>query len=407
MQHVARDCPLAGVLAQRLRDSRLTLTEHWLERISERVKIEPNRVFPTDDMLDHVPLLIDGIAQYLEEPAAEVSVDAPVVAKAMELGALRHSQGFDAYEILKEYEILGGILFNYLASEADTLDEPCAKSELLACGQRLFRAISLIQEATTTHFLRLAGLQIKEREERLRAFNRAVSHEIKNRIGAILGAGGMLTDFPDLPESDRLRFAGIVQRNARAMQSAVNNVLAIGRQTGDVRQNRNVPLDSAVNEAMRQVREATQAAGVQIDVAELPDVEVNAAAVELSLTNYLSNAIKYADPEAGAPWVHIDASREKSSGGHLELIVRVRDNGLGVPVDKRAQLFERFFRAHETITDVEGTGLGLSIVREAVESLGGRAWAEFPEKGAVFAFALPDRRSGSDQRSAVQPNPLT
>ena len=53
--------------------------------------------------------------------------------------------------------------------------------------------------------------------------------------------------------------------------------------------------------------------------------------------------------------------------------------GSGVPPRQRAALFEQFFRAHgETVTGVEGTGLGLSIVRETVESLGGRAWAEFP-----------------------------
>jgi signal transduction histidine kinase len=77
---------------------------------------------------------------------------------------------------------------------------------------------------------------------------------------------------------------------------------------------------------------------------------------------------------------------------------------LGVPADKQGQLFQRFFRAHETVTGAEGTGLGLSIVRETAESLGGRAWAEFPqdgsvEGGSVFAFSLPDRRA-EDERDA-------
>jgi signal transduction histidine kinase len=77
-------------------------------------------------------------------------------------------------------------------------------------------------------------------------------------------------------------------------------------------------------------------------------------------------------------------------------VIRVCDNGLGVPADKRQKLFGEFFRAHDdTITDADGTGLGLSIVRETVESAGGRAWAEFPdglEAGSIFAFALPSRR---------------
>ena len=62
-------------------------------------------------------------------------------------------------------------------------------------------------------------------------------------------------------------------------------------------------------------------------------------------------------------------------------------------MDKRDKLFERFFRAHEGMTSVEGTGLGLSIVREAVESQGGRAWAEYPDDGgSIFAIALPLHR---------------
>lgn len=101
-------------------------------------------------------LAFDGIANYLESPAYEVSTDTPVVAKVMELGAMRHTQGFDVYEILKEYAILGGILFNHLAQAADEMPEPCAKRELLACGQRRFQAISIVQQATATQYLRLA-----------------------------------------------------------------------------------------------------------------------------------------------------------------------------------------------------------------------------------------------------------
>jgi signal transduction histidine kinase len=401
---IARECPLAAALADRLRASKRQLTARWLDRIVERVSIDPNRVFPTDDLLDHVMLLIDGIADYLENPAAEISIDMPVVGKAMELGALRHAQGFDVYEILKEHEILGGILFNYLAVEADDMPEPCAKSELLACGQRLFRAITIIQETTTTHYLRLAAEEVHEREERIRTFNRAVSHEIKNRIGTILGASDMLFELPDMLPADRAKFVDIVRRNARLMQSAVANILAVGRSGHDVRQQRHVSLGASAQEAVRQVREAAQAAGVDIRVAEdMIDAEISAAAVELCLTNYLSNAIKYANPNRSDRWVRITSARETGPAGLGEIVIRVMDNGLGVSEEKREQLFERFYRAHETVTEIEGTGLGLSIVRETAQALGGRAWAEFPEEGSVFAFALPDRRSGGDNRTAGDP----
>ena len=153
MLDVTAPCTLAPALAGRLRAAREELTARWLERISDRVRLAPNRVFPTDELLDHVPLLMDGIAAYLENPAREVSGDAPVVAKAMELGALRHAQGVDEYQILKEFELLGGILFAHLISEVRTMTEPCGKDELLARGHRLFRAVALIQEASVAHYL--------------------------------------------------------------------------------------------------------------------------------------------------------------------------------------------------------------------------------------------------------------
>lgn len=396
------ECPLAGALAIRLREARHDLTLHWLERIVDRVSIERHRVFPSRDLLDHVPLLIDGIADYLEDPSAEVSVDTPVVGKAMELGALRHAQGFDAYEILKEYEILGGILFSFLAKAADEIPEPCTKSELLVCGHRLFRAVSIIQQTTTMHFLRLAEEAVAEREDRLRAFNRAVSHEIKNRIGTVLGASETLREIPGATLEQRDQLLGVISRSARLMAGTVENLVALSRTQKDARQHRHVRLPEAVNEACRQVREAAQAARLDLRTApDLPDVEVSASVVELCLTNFLANAIKYEDSRKPTHFAEITATVEESGEHGREVVVRVRDNGLGVPVEKRAHLFERFFRAHETVTGAEGTGLGLSIVRETAESLGGRAWAEFADApaqdgGSVFAFSLPYRRAADD-----------
>ena len=114
--------PLAAALAARLRASRSDIVGRWLDRIIARVTIEPNRVFPTDELLNHVPLLVDGIANYLEfgETPAEGSV--PLDAKAMELGALRHAQGFDAYEILKEHELLAGVLYSFMRDTLPSLE---------------------------------------------------------------------------------------------------------------------------------------------------------------------------------------------------------------------------------------------------------------------------------------------
>ena len=390
----ATNGPLAVALATRLRASRNDLVRRWLERIQARVTLSPNRIFPTEELLNHVPLLIEGIADYVEGRVSEVDGDVPVAAKAMELGALRHSQGFDAYEILKEHELLGAILYNFLGDAIEEVDVSSSKKDIAVVWQRVAHATEMIRQATMTHFLRLSAEKVHEREERLRRFNRMVSHELKNRVGAIRGAVSLLPE-PWLAAAQRDRFHRMILENADGLQQVLNNLESLSRIESDSRQRRNVLLPQAVIESVRQLREAAQENGVDIRLGDLPPVEVDAAAVELCVVNYISNAIKYCDQSRGDRWAEVSAELRfgtPPTGG--ELVVRVRDNGIGVPPNARGRLFEQFYRAHgESITGIEGSGLGLSIVRETVESLGGRAWAEFPEGGGTaFAFSLPSRR---------------
>lgn len=387
---ISDHCPLASVLAERLRAEREELVRRWLGRIVDRVALHPNHIFPTDQLLDHVPLLIDGIADYLEDPDEEITADVPVIAKAMELGELRHTQGFSAHEILKEYEILGGVLFAFLTRIVDEIQQPCTRGELLACTHRLFRALSVIQQVTTDQYMHLATLQVREREDRLRAFNRSVTHELKNRLGAADGAVRMLHEAWILrDEAQARRFVSIAERNLAGMQGVLDNLIELSRLDATVVRERNVVLPEAAAEVKRQLRDFANARQVRVEIADnLPYVEVPAAAVELALSNFLSNAIKYRDPGQQACWARVEGEL-RGEGDDCEVVVRVRDNGLGVPEQARGQLFQRSFRAHQTVTREEGTGMGLSIVRETITTRGGSVWAEFPEQGSVFSFAVP------------------
>lgn len=398
-------CILAGVLADRMRQSKDELTQRWLERISARVTMDPNQIFPTEAILDHVPMLIAGIADYIEHPEKTLMADVPVVAKAMELGALRFSQGFDEYELLKEYEIFGGILFAFLSRIANEIDEPCSRGELLACAHRLFLAITMIEQATITHYLSLLREELSEREQRLRGFNRALTHEMKNLVGVISGAAEVL-ELHEITGDQQHKMVSIIKRNTETMRGTIENLVELARLRNDPRQQRHVGLPAAVAEVTRQLREAARSESVEIRVTgELPKVEVNAAAVELCLSNLIANAIKYSDKAKPERWVEISSEQCDETETGCEMIIKVRDNGLGVPEDSRARLFERFYRAHEQVhTNIGGTGLGLSIVRETVTTLGGRAWAEFPEEGAVFAFSIPARRVGDPPAARAEPS---
>ncbi len=336
---------LASTLSGRLRTAKQELVTQWLDRITARVAISSKRVFPTHELINHVPLLIEGIAGYIKRPERDMAAQAPVVAKAMELGALRHAQGFDAYELLKEYEMLGEIIFDFLADTAENIQEDIPRTDFLACWQRTAQAIELIRQATVSHYLRLYSAQINERENRLRKFNRTVAHELKNKVNAISNASEILAEsWAD--ESERKEFEEIIARNADGLRRVLANLESLSRTQADSRHCRNVLLPVA-------------------------------------------------DSAKGERWVAIEATVEgPDTEKDREVVIRVHDNGIGIPADKREQLFQEFYRAHgETVTDANSSGLGLSIVRETVESIGGRAWAEFPEEtGSTFAFAIPARR---------------
>jgi signal transduction histidine kinase len=281
------------------------------------------------------------------------------------------------------------------------MPEEVPRRNFLACWQRVSQAIELIRQATVSHFLRLSAAQINDRENRLRKFNRTVAHELKNKIDAISNASTILAEsWTD--QAQRSEFETIIARNANGLKHVLSNLESLSRTQADARHCRNVLLPEAANEAVRELQEAAKAKGVDVRVVELPGIEVDAATVELCLMNYLSNGIKYSDTAKDERWVAIEATVEGPDNEHdREVVIRVSDNGIGVPADRREQLFQEFYRAHgDTVTGADGTGLGLSIVRETVESIGGRAWAEFPDDaGSVFAFAIPARRS--DDREAT------
>jgi signal transduction histidine kinase len=118
--------------------------------------------------------------------------------------------------------------------------------------------------------------------------------------------------------------------------------------------------------------------------------------IEQVLTNLLDNAIKYS-PNGGEIEIELSSPTPPLSPTTDRPLVHlaVRDHGLGIPPDRRARLFQRFYQAH-TEGHLSGLGLGLFISRHIVERHGGRIWATHPEDGGTrFLVALPADGSGA------------
>jgi signal transduction histidine kinase len=395
------DCPFASEIGRRLHESRHAITARWLDRIAARVTVPAPEIFPTDELLDHMPLLIDSIAGFVQHASEVIPADSVVVHHARELGELRYRQGFNEHEVLKEFEILGAIIFTFVGQATREIASEADHEAIVETSSRIFHAVALVQQSTTGRFLELANARIAEREARLRAFQRALTHELRNRIGATLGAGQLLQTL-HLSDAQRVDLTAVVVRNADSMRLVLQNLLELTRLESDTRHQRHVHIAAAIQEAARELREMAESRDVRVQIAsDWPPVEVNAAVVELCFMNLIANAIKYSDSAKADRWVSLSPAAGDTAD-ESEIVIEIRDNGIGIPAEHVDRIFERFYRAHsESEPAIEGTGLGLNLVRETLATIGGRIWVESSAVGTSFYVGLPCRR---DAESILHPS---
>ena len=212
---------------------------------------------------------------------------------------------------------------------------------------------------------------------------RAVSHDLRSPLTAIQAASdGLADDTLTLSDADRRELVDTIGVEVRRLERVVDDLLALSRlQAGAVEPTREVwTVDDLVYGALAEVAADTERVAVTIPD-DTPPVLVDAVQVRQILSNLVDNALKFSPPESPVT-VRVTRTRK-------EVIVRVIDQGRGVPEHELEHVFEPFYRGAPA-QDKTGTGLGLAIARGFAEANGGRLWAESrPGQGACFAVALP------------------
>ncbi len=205
-----------------------------------------------------------------------------------------------------------------------------------------------------------------------------VAHEIKNPVVAI--SNGLDLVWKRLGEDEAL--APIMTEMTRQLdriEQAVTDLLAFARPAEPLV----APADAnqIVERAVTLVRPAAQSAGVSLtlDLTSEPlELLVDPELLRQSLVNLLMNAI-----QATGPGGNVSSATDRRDG---KVIIRVSDNGRGIPSDVVGEIFKPFYTTRHS-----GTGLGLSISREIIERHGGRIRvASEPGSGSTFTIVLPD-----------------
>ena len=229
---------------------------------------------------------------------------------------------------------------------------------------------------------------LKEADRRKDEFLATLAHELRNPLAPVRNAVQVLrVKGPDLPE---LRWGwDVIDRQIEHLTRLIEDLLDISRITRnklELRKQR-VELSEVIRGAVESVRPAIEQRGHELAVALPPEpMYLNGDLVRLTQVfwNLLNNAAKFTEQRG-----RIALIAERQDG---DVVVRVRDTGVGIPPEKLPQLFEMFFQVDHTMERSQGgLGIGLALVRRLVELHGGRveARSEGPGTGSEFRVRLP------------------
>jgi K+-sensing histidine kinase KdpD len=210
---------------------------------------------------------------------------------------------------------------------------------------------------------------------------RSISHDLRTPLTSIIASGSALGS-GTLTEAEREELSEAIVGEGQRLSRLVENLLDMSRLEAGKAEPHREPTDLAeVLQAARQGAARPDSVRLAVDP-ELPMVDADAAQLERAFANLLENAIRYGD---GRPVL----VRSRLVGGHV--VVRVVDQGPGIPEPERRRIFEPFQRGDSDAAKT-GSGLGLAIARGFIEANGGEIAVEsLPGQGTSFVVTIPQR----------------
>ncbi len=229
-----------------------------------------------------------------------------------------------------------------------------------------------------------------EKEKELNAmktrFVSLASHEFRTPLSTILSSADLVEAYEDATQQEkRLKHTQRIKSAVNNLNTILNDFLSLSRL--DEKKVEAKPVEFSFNEFKAEIVDQTQGLlkpGQKLD--HLDELETEHICLDKQLLknillNLLSNAIKYSEE-----------NKTIACRSYLEnddLVIEVKDEGIGIPKEEQKHLFTRFFRA-KNVENIKGTGLGLNIVRNYVELMDGKINFTSEEgKGSTFIVTIP------------------
>ena len=257
-------------------------------------------------------------------------------------------------------------------------------SRVLHSQQRLEREVQ-----RRTAELQASRDELAKSNEALETFSSTISHDMRGPLRNITGFANILEQEHSATLNEEGRdYLHRVSRAAHRVENLVQTLLAYARVSQAPSGPREVvSWDRLVQEALRDLRSTQLDPSAVVDVrSPLGEVVGHPGTLGQAVQNLIANALKFTKP--GEP-PRVEVSSEVN-GDALRL--KIRDHGIGVPVEDQQRLFKPFERLH-TPSRYEGTGLGLAIVAQAMSRMGGTAgMSSDGRSGSEFWLELPRAR---------------
>lgn len=219
-------------------------------------------------------------------------------------------------------------------------------------------------------------------------FISAVSHEFRTPLTSLRHLSEMLSKGRVGTEELRQKSYVILASESERLQNLVESLLDFSRiEAGAFRyQYELVNPVKLMDEIVTEFQEKAKAHGYQVEfdhAGEYPQIRADKEALSLAIRNMLNNAIKYS-PDCHTVW--IEMSRERG-----RLVIRVKDQGVGIPISEQKEIFKRFVRGTGSrANNIQGTGIGLAMANHIIEAHNGEIHLESePGKGSTFTIQLP------------------
>jgi PAS domain S-box-containing protein len=233
--------------------------------------------------------------------------------------------------------------------------------------------------------------QLEATNKELEAFAYSVSHDLRAPLRHLDGFIEMLQKrIAATLDKQSQHYLDTIAGAARRMGLLIDDLLSFSRMGRADMAARPVELTPLVHEVIRELESEMRGRNIHWQIADLPVVMGDQAMLRIALMNLITNAVKFTRPRDRA---EIEIGCQPGQG---EVVIFVRDNGMGFDMQYADKLFGVFQRLHRT-DEFEGTGIGLANVRRIITRHGGRTWAEGQTgQGATFYCSLPQRTQGAN-----------